>query len=202
LRTKLEPLGLIPLTRKDIHNVLVNPFLERYGPILEFAKSEVGLNNKETRELVEEVAVKCLAIGCKVCQVLDYINPHNLCPVIPTTLSKSQGRMLRKLLEGFPFLHDTISLVVTQRYHLALDDLPPYEDEKACAAYEAKLCRDYIASKLVDTPAFAGEDDQEDDEDDEEEAAHDHEVTAKSGDDAPELVCDLIVGLPSHCLRS
>ena len=66
LRSKLEPLGLTLLTRQDIFNVLVNPFVERYGPILEFAKTEVGLDNKETRELVEEVAVKSLEIGCKV----------------------------------------------------------------------------------------------------------------------------------------
>jgi hypothetical protein len=51
--------------------------------------------------------------------------------------------MLRRLFEGFPFLHDTISMVVTQRYSLSLDDLPHHEDEKACATYEAKLCRDF-----------------------------------------------------------
>ena len=61
--------------------------------------------------------------------------------------------MLRKLLEGFPFLHDTISSVVLQRYRLCLFDLPPREDEKACAAFEAKLCRDYIAHKFVEMAA-------------------------------------------------
>jgi hypothetical protein len=72
LRSKLEPLGLLPLTRKDIFNVLTNPFVERYAPILEFAKVELGLNAKVIRELVEEVAVACLEVGCKVCFRIPY----------------------------------------------------------------------------------------------------------------------------------
>ena len=66
LRAKLEPLGLAPLTKQDIFNVLVNPFVERYLPILEFARVELGLNGAEIRELAEEVALACLEIGCKV----------------------------------------------------------------------------------------------------------------------------------------
>ena len=66
LKSKFEPLGLLPLTRTDIFNVLVNPFVERYSPILEYARTEVGLDGQEIKELVEEVAVRCLEIGCKV----------------------------------------------------------------------------------------------------------------------------------------
>jgi len=118
--------------------------------------------------------------------------------------------MLRKLLEGFPFLHDTISLVVTQRYHLTLDDLPPHEDEKACATYEAKLCRDYIASKLTYEPAFAngGEEapqvnQQEADEGEAELEAVEVEIpdeTEPRGEDAPELVrhCHWLVCPSAH----
>jgi hypothetical protein len=65
--------------------------------------------------------------------------------------------MLRKLFEGFPFLHDTISSVVLQKYRLSLDELPPREDEKACAAFEAKLCRDYIAHKFVEVASCEGD---------------------------------------------
>jgi hypothetical protein len=70
LKSKLEPLGLTPLTRKDVVNVLVNPFVERYSQILEYALAEVGLGSKEVREMVEEVAVRCLEIGCKVSSTL------------------------------------------------------------------------------------------------------------------------------------
>lgn len=80
IKTKLEPLGLGPITRRDLYNVLVNPFVEKYHGVLEFARSEVGekgaggdgeggtgMSPKEVRELVEEVALRCLEIGCKVC---------------------------------------------------------------------------------------------------------------------------------------
>jgi hypothetical protein len=33
-----------------------------------------------------------------------------------------------------------------QRYAINLDDLPPHDDEEACAAYEALLCRDFNTS--------------------------------------------------------
>jgi hypothetical protein len=33
-----------------------------------------------------------------------------------------------------------------QRYAINLDDLPPYDDEEACATYEALLCRDFNTS--------------------------------------------------------
>jgi hypothetical protein len=66
LRNKLDPLGLLPLTRQDIFNVLTNPFVERSTPILEFARAEVGLSSKDVLDLVEQVAVTCLEIGCKV----------------------------------------------------------------------------------------------------------------------------------------
>jgi hypothetical protein len=56
----------MPVTRKDIFNVMVNPFVEKYQPILEFARAEVGLKQKEINLLVEEVAVRCLEEGCKV----------------------------------------------------------------------------------------------------------------------------------------
>jgi hypothetical protein len=82
IRNKLEPLGLWPITRRDIYNVLTNPFVEKYHAVLEFARSEVGgraisgeggkgegwtgMGPWEIRELIEEVAVKCLEIECKV----------------------------------------------------------------------------------------------------------------------------------------
>lgn len=65
LRLKLEPLGLLPITRKDIFNVMINPFVEKYQSILEFARTEVGLSQKEIGVLVQEVAVRCLSEGCK-----------------------------------------------------------------------------------------------------------------------------------------
>ena len=67
LKSKLEPLGLLPITRRDIFNVMINPFVEKYQSILEFARTEVGLSQKEIGVLVQEVAVRCLSEGCKAC---------------------------------------------------------------------------------------------------------------------------------------
>lgn len=66
LKSKLEPLGLLPITKQDIFNVMINPFVEKYQSILEFARTEVGLGQKEIGILVQEVAVRCLSEGCKV----------------------------------------------------------------------------------------------------------------------------------------
>jgi hypothetical protein len=56
----LESLGLLPLTRRESFNILTNPFVEKHSNVLEYAKTEVGLDNVETLELVREVAVKIL----------------------------------------------------------------------------------------------------------------------------------------------
>ncbi|KAH7913399.1 hypothetical protein BJ138DRAFT_1081602 [Hygrophoropsis aurantiaca] len=122
IKTKLEPLGLLPLTRKDLVDVTINPFFERHSPIMKFAKDELKMSSKEIKELVQEVALKCLEIGCK-------------------------GKTIRQLVESYPFLHSYLADHAVQRYNISLDDLPPYEDEEACAGFEAKLCRDFNSAK-------------------------------------------------------
>jgi hypothetical protein len=75
LHAQLQVLGLTPVTRKDVFNILVNPFVERYQPLLDYAKREIGeqqegtkgMGLKELTGLVEEVAGRCLEISCKVC---------------------------------------------------------------------------------------------------------------------------------------
>src|SRR5262245_37415834 len=37
LKSRFEQLGLLPLSRKDIFNIMTNPFVERYASISEFA---------------------------------------------------------------------------------------------------------------------------------------------------------------------
>ena len=74
IRTKLETLGVTPITRRDLFHVLINPFIERYHSVISFARQEVSVNNdglkgmnvSEIESLVEEVASKCLEIACKV----------------------------------------------------------------------------------------------------------------------------------------
>jgi hypothetical protein len=74
IHRKLENLGLTPLTRRDAYNVLINPFVERYLSVVEYAQEEIGVEEEgrhgmsdlEILTLMEEVGAKCLEIGCKV----------------------------------------------------------------------------------------------------------------------------------------
>lgn len=74
IRNKLETLGLLPLTQRDAFNILVNPFVERYNSLLDFARSEIGINEdgstgmsaKEVEKLIEDVGARCVDIACKV----------------------------------------------------------------------------------------------------------------------------------------
>lgn len=102
--------------------MLLNPFIEKFSSIVEYAKAHIGLSAKDIRALIEEVAVKCLEVGCK-------------------------GKLLKRLVDAYPSLRNTIANVVVERYQLGLDDLPNHEDEDACRAYQARLCRDYSFPK-------------------------------------------------------
>jgi hypothetical protein len=74
VHSALDALGVVPLTKNDIFNVLINPFVEKYATLLDYARKEVGVKEdgskgmgpSQVRELVEELAVKCLEVGCKV----------------------------------------------------------------------------------------------------------------------------------------
>lgn len=184
LKAKFVTLGLTPLSRKDIFNVLVNPFIEKYNPVIEFAKTEVKMLPQELRELVEEVAIRCLEVGCK-------------------------GKMLKRLVEDFPMLKNTITKVVLERYQLNLEDLPRWEeDEEACKAFSARLCRDYDPPRSPDEGHAGGdgmrmdedgdavmEDESEGHAEGEEDGEDEHDgldQLSNNGEtppDTPELVC-------------
>ena len=118
MRAKLESLGVAPLSRNDIVNVLLNPFIDRHRAVIDYAKVVIGMDPKEIHELVEEVAIKCLEVGCK-------------------------GKLLRRLVDGYAHLKEVIAAVVVEKYQLGLEQLPDADDEEACARYRASLCREY-----------------------------------------------------------
>ncbi|KAF4617157.1 hypothetical protein D9613_005940 [Agrocybe pediades] len=127
IRAKFEGLGIGIVTRKDIVNVLVNPFIEKYTYIEEFALREVGMKedgskgmaSEQFEDLVEEVAAKCLEIACK-------------------------GKLLKRLLEAYPRLKDRIGHIILQRYQIQMEDLPSWEDTACRPSYTATLCRDFL----------------------------------------------------------
>lgn len=62
---------------------------------------------------------------------------------IVLTSKINQGKTLKKLVECHTYLHGVLEENAVRRYSINLDDLPPSDDEEACAAYEAPLCRDF-----------------------------------------------------------
>ncbi|KAI8969642.1 hypothetical protein BD414DRAFT_518471 [Trametes punicea] len=117
---EIEDMGLGPLGRKDITDVLLSKFVpERFVGILEYARTIVKLDKSEMDEMMTDVALGCLEIGCK-------------------------GRMLKKLVEAHEFLGDVIAAHIVKHYRINVDDLPPSEDEKACKEYSAPLCADFM----------------------------------------------------------
>ena len=156
LKSKLEPLGLLPITRRDIFNVMINPFVEKYQSILEFARIEVGLSQKDIGVLAQEVSVRCLSEGCKVLSFL------TLGAVVMLN-RRSKGKMLRKLYESFPGVHDVIVSNALTRFRIDVDDLPSWEGDDSAGSYRAPLCRDYGCSfHALMAGSYTTEDDIED----------------------------------------
>ncbi|GBE84947.1 hypothetical protein SCP_0701290 [Sparassis crispa] len=119
-KEKVQSMGLSPVTRCDLVDVLVNKFVpDRFWGVLEYGRVVLGLEQKEEEELLQDVALKCLEISCK-------------------------GKMLKRLVESHPFLSDVIASHVLHNFRIDLDDLPPSEDENACHEFEARLCRDFV----------------------------------------------------------
>ncbi|KAI0648012.1 hypothetical protein C8Q79DRAFT_999501 [Trametes meyenii] len=116
---EIEEMGLGPLTRKDITEILLSKFVpDRFGGVLEYAREILKFDKREMAGIVTDVALGCLEIGCK-------------------------GKMLKKLVDAQPFLSDVIAARLVKKYRVSLEDLPPAEDEKACREYGTPLCADF-----------------------------------------------------------
>lgn len=120
-KSKLQNLNLLPVTRQDLLVMLTNPFIEKPQHILDYAREEMAMSLKAINELIREVVVMCLGVG-------------------------SKGKTLKSLTEQCG-LKEFIAEAAVRRYTLSVADLPPLEDEQACAAYEAPLCPDYNNTK-------------------------------------------------------
>lgn len=124
-REKIESIGLPPVERRDLLDVLSSKFVpERFSGIIEYGRLALSMSSRAIEELVKELAYRCLEIGCK-------------------------GKMLKRLVELYPVLDEAIRLRIMQKYKLAVDDLPPWGDEEACLAYEAPLCRDLASPRVL-----------------------------------------------------
>ena len=74
-----------------------------------------------------------------------------------------QGKMLRKLYESFPGVHDVIVSNALTRFRIDADNLPSWEDTDSAGSYRAPLCRDYGCSfRALVAGSYAAEEDRED----------------------------------------
>lgn len=80
--------------------------------------------------------------------------------VVIVIIGALQGKMLRKLYESFPGVHDVIVSNALTRFRIDMDNLPSWEDTDSAGSYRAPLCRDYGGSShpFVSGSYAAGED--------------------------------------------
>ncbi|KAG2010178.1 hypothetical protein CC2G_013021 [Coprinopsis cinerea AmutBmut pab1-1] len=111
-----------------------NSRLEKYTTVLDYAREEIGTNGDggkglgeaEARGLVEDVARKCLQVGCK-------------------------GKLLNRLIEGFPHLKDVLVNEVAERHQIRLEEVPSWVGQGS-VAYTAKLSGDYARKRSGESP--------------------------------------------------
>lgn len=95
-RGKLEAIGLLPITKEDLFNIMVNPFVEKHALLFEYAKEEMEMNMKDVKDLALDVATKCLEIGSKVRTLFSVL--HRLTPSRARLCVSSRNPMLSTLL--------------------------------------------------------------------------------------------------------
>lgn len=121
---KIEAISLDPVQRSDLVEVLASKFApDRFRGVLEYGRVALGMSKAEIEDLVQEVAFRCLEIGCK-------------------------GKMLERLVECYPSLDDAIRVQVLRKFKLDIGDLPPCNDTRACMMYEAPLCQDFVMPRM------------------------------------------------------
>lgn len=91
---KLEAIGLLPLTKEDLFNIMINPFVEKPTLLLEYAKDRIGMCVKDIKDLVQDVAIKCLEIGSKV--RTSFCTFHQLTPPRARLCTSLQNHILFK----------------------------------------------------------------------------------------------------------
>ncbi|PFH54082.1 hypothetical protein AMATHDRAFT_53891 [Amanita thiersii Skay4041] len=129
----LEVLGVTPITRSDICEVFMSPFVERHINVMPVARRMVvkadqskGLSEEEVQELLFDVAVRCLEVGCK-------------------------GKFLDKILHEYPAVMNVVESAILDRYWIKVEDLPSWdENPEAASSFTAKLSHDYMKYGIED----------------------------------------------------
>jgi len=150
LHSNLERLNLTPVSSEQIARVLLSPFVEQFSSILRYARVHCGIDDDIMfPSFLTDVAVRCLEVASKVFFLYLCIRQH-------LTRVLGQGNMLRSMCEDYPSLTDDIQIAAASKYRLTVGELPSFEQEKQCAPFASKLCRDICAFDLETAMAAHG----------------------------------------------
>lgn len=117
---------LTPLCKRDVQNVLLNPFVEQFWPMYKYAKTYVKeISEDSSLSLLREVVNKALVITCKGNLLADVLKDH------PQDESTA----------GYESI--IVSAVMTH-YQLPMEGLPERDDP--AEPFVAPLCRDVSLS--------------------------------------------------------
>ncbi|KAF8513762.1 hypothetical protein JB92DRAFT_3116073 [Gautieria morchelliformis] len=141
LKAKLDHLGILPLTRPDLVDILTSPWCEKHGPVFMWAKEQMHMTDQQLQTLAEEVAVRSIGMSCK-------------------------GKLIRRLADIYATVHDHVASAV-KLHRVDIEALPDYWADDDCefrTGLNAGFGRD---SPIYCTWAAdkSGEEEQEDDSD-------------------------------------
>ncbi len=74
IQERLDTLKIGALTKTDLHNLLINPYTEKYRWLIEYMSKEMvsdvtgqkGMTPAEVTAIVQEVTIRCMEIESKV----------------------------------------------------------------------------------------------------------------------------------------
>ncbi len=133
VREQLATLKLGQITKTDMRNLMINPYMEHFNGLVDYMRQEVvsdvthkkGMTSSEVLTLVEEVACRCLEIGCKVCPEQNYMRFYRLMGVY-------QGRMLQRVCDTYPSARKAIAKAVSEIHQVDVDDVSKDRKYKLC----------------------------------------------------------------------
>ncbi|KAF8583350.1 hypothetical protein K439DRAFT_1634534 [Ramaria rubella] len=113
LKAKLEHLGVLPLTRTDLVEIMTSPWCEKPTPVFTWAKEEMGMNDQQIQALAEEVAVRCLGVS-------------------------SKGKLVRRLADTYSTVRENIASAA-KLYRVNVESLPDYWADDDCDRFRTGL---------------------------------------------------------------
>lgn len=141
LHSNLERLNLTPVSSVQIAHVLLSPFVEQFSSVLHYARVHCEIDDDTMfSSFLADVAVRCLEVAAKV-----FLSSPMYRATVSLGFLPCQGNMLRSMCEDYPSLADDIQLAAVTEYRLTVEDLPSPEQEKECANFASRLCRDLYA---------------------------------------------------------